>query len=74
VGDPSEGANTVRPRRAAGLTPLADGDDAEAGAGVEAVAHHLLVALLEDVQRHRHMGKQHGAQQEQGKRSGHAEF
>ena len=55
-------------RGAADLLELVVGEpeDPELALLVEALADHLLVALLEDVQRHELAGEQHEAEREQG--------
>ena len=59
----------VDARGAADLLQLVVGEpeDPELALLVEALADHLLVALLEDVERHELAGQQHEAEREQGK-------
>src|SRR5258708_11743383 len=64
-------ADLMRRRRRPDIAAGRDGDDAEAGAALLAVAHHVAIALLEDVQPQGHVRKEHHAQREQRDRDSH---
>jgi len=68
---PGQGAHPERLGDGIDLAPLTDGDHAEADPALLAVAHHLAIALFEDVQRQRHVRKEHHPKREERNLHGH---